>query len=51
MVLEEGRIVLSPIRRPARAGWAEASQALAERSDDALVWPEFGNSADDALDW
>ena len=51
MMLEEGRIILCPVRRRARAGWAEASQALAERGDNALVWPEFGNSADDALDW
>jgi antitoxin MazE len=51
MMLEEGRIILSPVRRQARVGWAEASQALVERGDDALAWPEFGNSADDALDW
>lgn len=48
MTLEQGRIVLAPIKRAPREGWSTASQALAEAEDDALVWPEFGN-IDDAL--
>ena len=51
MTLEEGRIVLAPIEREARTGWAAASKRLAEADDDALVWPEFANADDDALDW
>jgi len=51
MTLEDGRIILAPIRRRARAGWAEASKSLAEAGDDAHVWPEFGNVEDEALDW
>jgi antitoxin MazE len=51
MTLEEGRIVLAPVRRRARAGWADASKAIAEAGDDALVWPEFGNIDDDTLEW
>jgi antitoxin MazE len=51
MTLEERRIVLAPIEVPARAGWAEASKKLAQLGDDALVWPEFGNFDDEALDW
>ena len=51
MKLEEGRIVLSPVQRRARAGWAEASIRVAEAGDDALVWPEFGNIDDKTLDW
>lgn len=43
MKSEEGRIVLSPVQRRTRAGWAEASTRLAEAGDDALVWSEFGN--------
>jgi predicted RNase H-like HicB family nuclease len=27
-----------------RAGWARASQAIAESGDDAMVWPEFPNA-------
>jgi antitoxin MazE len=51
MTLEAGRIVLVPIKRRARSGWAEASQRIAEAHDDALVWPEFGNTEDEALVW
>jgi hypothetical protein len=34
-----------------RAGWAEASKAVAEDSDDALEWPEFPNAEDSELEW
>ncbi|HLY44792.1 MAG TPA: AbrB/MazE/SpoVT family DNA-binding domain-containing protein [Stellaceae bacterium] len=51
LTLEGGRIVLAPLQRPARAGWAAASRDLAGSGDDALVWPEFGNAADNALEW
>ena len=51
MTLEAGRIVLIPIKRRARAGWAEASQSIAETCDDSLVWPELGNAEDETLIW
>jgi antitoxin MazE len=51
MMLEDGRLVLVPIKRPLRVGWAEASQRIAGTSDDILVWPEFGNADDDTLTW
>jgi antitoxin MazE len=51
MTLEAGRIVLVPIKRRTRAGWAEASQSIAEARDDTLVWPEFGNADDETLIW
>jgi antitoxin MazE len=51
MTLEAGRIVLIPIRRRARAGWAKASLAIVEARDDSLVWPEFGNAEDETLTW
>ena len=51
MVIENGAIVLRKPRRTVRIGWAEASSALAEASDDALAWPEFGNEADKQLKW
>jgi antitoxin MazE len=51
MTLEEGRIVLAPVERRARAGWAEASKKLAEAGDDARAWPEFANTDDETLDW
>jgi antitoxin MazE len=51
MTLEAGRIVLVPIKLRTRAGWAEASQSIAEARDDTLVWPELGNAEDETLIW
>ncbi len=51
ITLEAGRIVLVPIKLPTRAGWAEASQSIAEARDDTPVWPEFGNAEDETLIW
>lgn len=51
ITLEEGRIVLAPVKRRPREGWAEAFEAIAEAGDDALVWPEFGNDEDANLTW
>jgi antitoxin MazE len=51
MTLEEGRIILIPVKHRARAGWAEASQRIAEARDDGSVWPEFGNDDDETLTW
>jgi antitoxin MazE len=51
VTLEEGRIVLVPLRRQPRAGWAEASRSVAETGDDALAWPEFANADDEDLVW
>jgi antitoxin MazE len=49
LTLSEGRIVLAPIAAHPRAGWAEASKALAASGEDKLVWPEFGNEGDEDL--
>ena len=51
MTIDDGRILLSPVRRRTRSGWAEQSKALAEAGDDALAWPEFGNAEDGGLEW
>jgi antitoxin MazE len=51
ITLEDDRIIMTPIKRRPRAGWAEASRAIAEAGDDALVWPEFGNIEDEDLVW
>lgn len=51
MQLEDGRLILAPVRGAARAGWAEASHAIAAVGDDALTWPEFGNVEDADLAW
>ena len=49
--LENGHLILAPIRQPRRAGWGEASRAIAATGDDALEWPEFANTADADLTW
>jgi len=49
--IEEGQIILAPVSRRPRAGWAPASQEIAQAGDDALVWPEFGNAGDEELVW
>ena len=46
-----GVIEIRPVKRNPREGWAQDSQAIAAADDDALVWPEFGNEADQALVW
>jgi antitoxin MazE len=49
--VENGRIVIQPMAKPVRAGWAEDSKRLAAEGDDGLVWPEFANDDDDQLVW
>jgi antitoxin MazE len=51
MEVENDAIVLRRPRNKAREGWAEASKALAESGDDALVMGEFGNADDAELAW
>jgi antitoxin MazE len=51
LTLDEGRIVVAPVKRVLREGWADASRAIAQSGDDAPVWPEFGNIDDDDLIW
>ena len=51
MAVEDGRIIIEAEKRAPRAGWAEASRGVAEAGDDALVWPEFANEGDEALEW
>jgi antitoxin MazE len=46
-----GRIVIEPLRRHPRAGWAEDSKAVHEAGDDQLVWPEFANKGDKDWTW
>jgi antitoxin MazE len=39
-VNKKGRIVLSPVRTEARAGWAADSRALAQAGETGRVWPD-----------
>ena len=49
MAVEDGRIVIAAVKSAPRQGWADASRAIADAGDDALVWPEFGNADDETL--
>jgi antitoxin MazE len=49
--LEDGRLILAPVRQARRKGWAEASRRIANAADDTLAWSEFGNADDIALRW
>jgi len=51
MEVEDDAIVIRKPKEHVRARWAEASRGLAERGDDALVWPEFANDGDEDLTW
>jgi antitoxin MazE len=51
MLVEGDSLILRKPTAHPRSGWAEASKALAESGDDALVWPEFGNEGDADLEW
>ncbi|MEK1855709.1 MAG: AbrB/MazE/SpoVT family DNA-binding domain-containing protein [Phyllobacterium sp.] len=51
ILVENGRIVITPVRSQPRAGWAEDAKRLAEEGDDASVWPDFPNEADIDLKW
>jgi antitoxin MazE len=51
VTVEGDAIVLRRPAQPARAGWAEAARALAERGGDELVMGEFGNEGDSDLAW
>jgi antitoxin MazE len=51
MEIENDAIVLRRPKHKAREGWAEASKALAESGDDALVMGEFPNADDADLTW
>jgi antitoxin MazE len=49
--VEGRRIVIEPVTPGPREGWGEDARAIASANDDALVWPEFGNSDDPSLEW
>jgi antitoxin MazE len=49
--VKKGVIVLTPVARDPRAGWAEESKAIHDAGDDKLVWPDFPNEADKDWTW
>ncbi len=51
MEVENDTLVLRRPQGHPREGWAEASKALAENGDDALVMGEFPNADDAEFAW
>ena len=49
--VERHGLSLRPVRRRARAGWAEAARAIAARNGGAAAWPDFPNAGDATLKW
>lgn len=49
--VEDGALVVRVPAKPARSGWAEASKEIADKDDDGLVLPDFGNAGDEELTW
>ena len=49
--LVEGKVVLSPIQRQTREGWADAARALAEAGEGQLEWPELDSAGDEDWKW
>lgn len=47
----DGVIEIRAVRRNPREGWADDARRLAQRGDDALVWPEVANVGDEDLLW
>lgn len=51
LVVEDGRLVATPVVRETRAGWAAAAAALHDDTGDEDAWRGFGNEDDADLRW
>jgi antitoxin MazE len=51
VTVEEGRIVLAPIKRNPREGWAEAAAEIAAAEEIDHEWLDFPNDADETWEW
>jgi len=53
VVVENGCVVATPVRRDVHAGWAEAAGVIGASAvgDEADEWLGFANEDDDALAW
>jgi antitoxin MazE len=49
--LEDGRILITPVKRRPREGWAAAFAKIGEVGDDDLASLKFGNEGDEELQW
>ena len=51
MTVVDGALVLRPVTKAPREGWAGDSRRVAEEGDDSPIWPEFGNIGDERMKW
>jgi antitoxin MazE len=51
LTVERGAIVLRKPRKANREGWSQAAKSVADRKEDELILGEFGNAADQEIDW
>ena len=49
--LEDGRIMITPVKGRPREGWATAFAEIGELGDEDLAWLQFGNEGDAQLQW
>ena len=49
--VKDGKLVASPVASSARAGWANAAEAVAEDTQEAAAWRAFPKEDDSALTW
>jgi antitoxin MazE len=53
VVIRNGRVIATPIRRKIREGWEEDAQRIgaAPLTAEERDWAAFGNVGDDAIEW
>jgi antitoxin MazE len=51
MTVKQGKIVIAPLHRHPREGWADDSKRLAKAGEGGLLWSEFPNDSDKDLKW
>ncbi len=51
VTIKDGAMIVRAAKSGPRAGWSDASKALAAEGDDGLVMPEFANADDATLTW
>jgi antitoxin MazE len=49
--VKKGRLVITPVERDPRAGWAEVSEKLAAENEGGLVWPDVDHPPNGRLKW
>jgi antitoxin MazE len=52
LVVDNGRLIATPVENQTRSGWDDAAMQISESKDrDTELWSGFGNEGDDALAW